>query len=351
MNVWIQCLSSRLDLGLLLVGEDGELDLASDQAAALLGFDEGAAAEGWRDLRDRIAASAGSDVWRQGGRKSEVELDVEVDGESRRLAFEILPVDEDDCRGHLVMVRDAGEAQAVERDLRMASQMRSLSRLYRSMAHDLRSPLNAMVVNLELLQDAVAPGATGENLADRRRRYARVLKEEMERLNRYLQAFLTQTAPESEGKRRLDLRQQLVDLVQFVEPQAKKQKVEVDPEMPDGPVWVYGSADQLRQAVLSVVVNALEAQPDGGWIGIGLEETDGRVRVWVEDEGPGISPRYRNQIFAMHFTTKVGGSGIGLSVARDVAERHGGTLTLSGAEPGEGTRFTLDLPSAPAEED
>lgn len=351
MNVWVQCISSRLDLGLLLVGEDGKLDLASDHAVALLGLDEESPTDGWPDLRERIAAAAGADVWRTDGRKTEVELDVEVDGDTRRLAFEVLPVDEDDCRGHLVMVRDAGEARAVERDLRMASQMRSLSRLYRSMAHDLRSPLNAMVVNLELLQDAVAPGARGDNLDERRRRYARVLKEEMERLNRYLQAFLSQTAPEVEGSRRLDLRQQLVDLVQFVEPQAKKQKVEVDPEMPDGPVWVYGSADQLRQAILSVVVNALEAQPDGGWIGIGLDETDGRVRMWVEDEGPGISPRYRNQVFAMHFTTKDTGSGIGLSVARDIAERHGGTLTLTGAEPGEGTRFTFDLPAAPPEED
>ena len=348
MNVWVKCLSSRLDLGLLLVGEDGELDLASDQAAALLGLDEDEEGERWRELRDRIGAAV-TDVWRT-GRRTETELEVETDGETRRLAFDVLAVDEDDCRGHIVLVRDAGEAAALGRDLRMASQMRSLSRLYRSMAHDLRAPLNAMVVNLELLQDAVAPGAAGENLAERRRRYARVLKEEMERLNRYLQAFLTQTAPESEGNRRLDLRQQLADLVQFVEPQARKQKVELDPELPDRQVWVYGSADQLRQAVLGLVVNALEAQPEGGWIGIGLEETDGRVRVWVEDEGPGIPPRYRAQIFAMHFTTKDGGSGIGLSVARDVAERHGGDLTVGSAEPGEGTRFTLDLPAAPPEE-
>jgi len=349
VNVWVKCLSSRLDLGLLLVGEDGELDLASDHAAALLGLDEDEDGERWRELRDRIAAAAGTDVWRT-GRRTETELEVETDGETRRLAFDVLAVDEDDCRGHIVLVRDAGEAAALGRDLRMASQMRSLSRLYRSMAHDLRAPLNAMVVNLELLQDAVAPGAAGENLAERRRRYARVLKEEMERLNRYLQAFLTQTAPESEGSRRLDLRQQLADLVQFVEPQARKQKVELDPELPDRQIWVYGSADQLRQAVLGLVVNALEAQPEGGWIGIGLEETDGRVRVWVEDEGPGIPPRYRAQIFAMHFTTKDGGSGIGLSVARDVAERHGGDLTVGSAEPGEGTRFTLDLPAAPPEE-
>lgn len=349
MNVWVKCLSSRLDLGLLLIGEDGELDLASDQAAALLGLDEGEQHAQWRQLRDRIADASGIDVWRS-ERPAEAELAVDVDGEGRRLTFDILPVDEDDCHGHIVLVRDAGEAKAVERDRRMASQMRSLSRLYRSMAHDLRAPLNAMVVNLELLQDAVAPGASGENLDERRRRYARVLKEEMERLNRYLQAFLTQTAPESEGDRRLDLRQQLADLVQFVEPQAKKQKVELDPELPDRQAWVYGSADQLRQAVLSLVVNALEVQPDGGWIGIGLEEADGRVRVWVEDEGPGIPPRYREQVFGMHFTTRDGGSGIGLSVARDIAERHHGTLRLTGAEPGEGTRFTLDLPAAPSEE-
>lgn len=349
MNVWVKCLSSRLDLGVLLVGEDGELDLASDQAVALLGLDEGEEAAQWRQLRDRIADAAGADAWRA-ERPSEAELEVEVDGGARQLTFDVLPVDEDDCHGHIVMVRDAGEAQAVERDRRMASQMRSLSRLYRSMAHDLRAPLNAMVVNLELLQDAVAFDARGDNLDERRRRYARVLKEEMERLNRYLQAFLTQTAPESEGSRRLDLRQQLADLVQFVEPQAKKQKVELDPELPDRQVWVYGSADQLRQAILSLVVNALEVQPDGGWIGIGLEEADGRVRVWVEDEGPGIPPRHRDQIFAMHFTTRDGGSGIGLTVARDIAERHDGTLKLSGAEPGEGTRFTLDLPAAPPEE-
>jgi signal transduction histidine kinase len=237
------------------------------------------------------------------------------------------------------------------------------------MAHELRAPLNSIVIHLELLADAVAaapggvPGgapsgatvdaaAGGRSAAGRAGRYVGVLQEEMKRLNRLLLAFLSQSAPPSDAVRDFDLSEQCAEIVTLVGPQATRQRSELGFRVADGggprPVIARGNADHVRQALLSLVVNALEAVAgrNGARVEIEAGERDGEAYVAVTDNGPGIDPEIAGRIFDMHFTRKETGSGVGLAVARSIAERQGGRLSASDAPRG-GARFELVLPAGP----
>ena len=355
LNGWVRCLSSTLDSGLLLLDETGELSLINRQARAQLGHDEDELAARWPELRRRIEEQQPGALAGEGEREVRVHLPVGGDEGERAFLLEIVPVDVDECRGHMLMLRDCDQVQRAERDMLLASQMHSISALYRSMAHDLRAPLNAMVVNLELLSDSVEPGAEKKpNIDERRRRYVRVLKEEMERLNRHLLAFLSQSSPAVDGHRRFNLVPMLREMALFVEPQAKKQKTEVELVIDADEVRVDGEPDALRQAFLSLVVNALEAveEQEDGWVELGLEQRGEQALVWVADSGEGVSPEAAQRIFDLYYTTKKDGSGIGLHVARRVVERHGGTLELVPAADPEldgGARFEITLPTRAAQ--
>jgi signal transduction histidine kinase len=355
LNGWVRCLSSALDGGLLLLDEEGNLSLVNQRGLDLLGREEEQLHAEWPALRRLIEEQRTDGVWSGGESEHEVALPVGGDGGHKDFLLEIVPVDVDECRGHVVQLRDLTEVRATERDMLLASQMHSISALYRSMAHDLRAPLNAMVVNLELLGDSVAPGAKKRpDVEERRRRYVRVLKQEMGRLNRHLQAFLSQTAPAIDGTRRFDLVPLLAEMELFVEPQASKQRTALAFDLPAEAVEVDGSADQVRQAVLSLVVNALEALAgrEGGRVVVGVRRHDGEALLWVEDDGPGVPAEVAERVFDLHFTTKGDGSGIGLHVARAVVERHGGTLTLTrrdGPAAADGARFEISLPTRAAE--
>ncbi len=348
---WVQCLSTAFDSGLILLDENGEVALVNQVAVNLLGKRLEELAEKWPEIRQNISEQHSPELWKLGG-EAEVTLPA-ADGKDHRFLLEVVPVDLEGCKGHLLQLTDGPAVQAAERDRLLASQMNSISRLYRSMAHDLRSPLNAMVVNLELLGDAVLPDASGEDLEARRRRYVRVLKEEMERLNKRVQAFLSQTAPADGSRRReFDLSAMIRDMVLFVEPQASKQNTELELKLPDGPTNVYGNPDTIRQAILCLVVNALEAldsqdRPDGaGRIEIGVHDLGDEIALWIADDGPGIPEAIADSAFDLHVTTKENGSGIGLHVAREVIEDHGGELTLARPdEAGPGTVFKIRLPA------
>ncbi|HEX2254830.1 MAG TPA: HAMP domain-containing sensor histidine kinase [Thermoanaerobaculia bacterium] len=329
----------------MAVDETGTIRQVSARAAAMFGSAEKLRRR-WKGLREVLEAAAPERgaVWSSGDAEVSAEVDLGRDG---RVHAEILPAVESG-RGRLVLLRIADDAAAEDRDLRLASHGHSVTPVYRAMAHDLRGPLNAMVVNLELLSDAVAPGATGANLEERRRRYTRVIKEETERLTRHLNAFLSQVAPPVDGRRRFDLGRQVQEVAEFISPQAKKQHVEVELDLPRGEMLVEGEPDQVRQAVLALVVNALEAQPEEGWVALSLERNGATVLLTVEDGGQGVDQGLRRVLFEPRTTTKPQRSGLGLTVARSIAARHGGSLRFAGDQ--DGTRFELELPAAPDQE-
>jgi len=114
------------------------------------------------------------------------------------------------------------------------------------------------------------------------------------------------------------------------------------------PVCIVGHRDRLKQAFLNITTNALDAMPDGGRLNLVLATQDRHATLAIRDTGPGMSAEVVRKIYNMHFTTKAGGTGIGLYVARSIIEAHGGDIQVD-SEPGHGTCFQVQLPLELAE--
>jgi signal transduction histidine kinase len=276
----------------------------------------------------------------------QTDLEVIRLGKTRRVRAQVYPLDEEGNAGHLVQLRDRDLLHAIETDLRMAAQLRALTRLYRGVAHDLRAPLNAMVLNLELLRRSLDPAnPRREDLEARQQRWVAIIEQELQRLRRALDVLLAQTAPPSEKAEAFDLRGVLEEIHALLHPQARQQRIEVEVQVPGESVTVVAHRDQVKQATLNIAINALEAMPEGGRLAMSLALDTDRAEVRISDTGPGIPPALQDRIFDMHFTTKESGTGIGLYVARSMFEAQGGTVRTASCSP-EGTTFELTLPRA-----
>jgi len=346
-------LGQILNVGVLLLDAEGGLEFASRRARELFGAasDEDLA-QALTDLAPALARGlrAPPPAGREG-----VRIDVEAPGPpaggraaGTRLRLEVYPLEQAEGRGRLVLVRDRATMLALETDLRLATQLKALARLYLSVAHDIRAPLAAVVANLELLNGTFPPGAAGNGIDQRRRGYVTVADQELQRLRRSLDGLLNHTALPRDDLAELDLRDLVSDLEHLLRPQCERQKVELAVSLPASPVRVLGTRDALKQALVNVGINALEAMPQGGALGLRLAHHETRATLAVADSGPGIAPEVQERIFTMHFTTKQSGTGIGLYVARAVVESNGGEIRLR-SHPGRGTTFEIELPAMVAE--
>ncbi|MGH7788611.1 MAG: sensor histidine kinase [Candidatus Binatia bacterium] len=341
-------LMKALDVGVVVLEPDFRLGFANRRALELLGCpssDELAPvwdAEIKPMLATVLACVDGAGV----GRRVEHELPARAG--QPRLTLEFYELGEGSCEGYLGLAKNAESVEALEGELGLAMQMRGLTRFYAAFAHDLKAPLNAMVMNLELLKlSGQADTGMEEATRAKQAKYVGVLNEEIRRLDRQLRTLLSQTAPPSDERRRLDLRSVVEDLGALLGAQARRQRVALTTTLPEAAVTIVGISDRLKQALLNILINALEAMPEGGELAIALEARDTRARLTVHDSGPGIPPELLRSIYEMHFTTKSGGSGVGLYVARTVMRAHGGTIDVD-TGPERGTTFAIEIPLAPA---
>lgn len=339
-----------MDVGVLLVDPDYSLDVANEPARRLLGAaGAGDLEQRWEGIRSHLQAIAPD------GRTGVLDLDGTGDGGVNHVRFELYP--RDDRAGWLILVKSQEMLDALENELRLAIQMRGFAHFYMAFAHDLKAPLNAMVLNLELLKRALSGQPADEDEADQMRsrqtRYIETLVGEVSRLDRSLRTVLTHAAPPSAGIKSFDLRELLEELGSLLDPQARHQRVNLQSALGATPLHFTGHRDRLKQALLNVAINGLESMPQGGDMIIEAAADSGEVTISIRDSGPGMPPEVVEQIYRMHFTTKDGGTGIGLHVARSVIQAHGGDIHVE-SQVGSGTCFRVTLPSTspiPAESD
>jgi signal transduction histidine kinase len=251
-----------------------------------------------------------------------------------------------------------------------ARKLTALGRLTAGLAHEVRNPLNAMTIHLELLRQKLAAGvevgrrpsstllqdeprADGAVAAANRPvdlagalRHAAVIGDEIGRLDQVVQGFLKFTRPGELTLQPVALGALIAEVAELVEAEARETGVRIVRESaPDVPV-IQADSSLLRQALLNLAINACQAMPVGGTLRLacGVASPD-RVRVTVTDTGVGIPPDDLNRIFDLYFTTKTAGSGIGLSLVFRIVQLHDGEVEVESA-PGRGTTFTLLLPSA-----
>jgi len=221
--------------------------------------------------------------------------------------------------------------------LRLLDRLSSLGALSAGMAHEIKNPLGSIQGSIEILEQAVPAG-------DERREFVQILKKEIERLSRIVSDHLDVVRPGKPQRGPHDLAliaRAVVDLMrQKADQQGVALRVEESPELPT----VLVDGQQLHQAVLNLVLNALQAQPEGGEIVLQVVRDGDRVCVVVDDRGPGLDEEGLSKVFEPFYTTKERGTGLGLSIAFQIADAHGGDLVVENRADTSGARFRLEIP-------
>jgi signal transduction histidine kinase len=228
--------------------------------------------------------------------------------------------------------------------LDVATRLAAISRITGGVAHEIKNPLNAIVLRLDLLKARASSGAPEDEMLPE----IDVLSREVRRLDRVVKTFLDFSRPVEVHFTELDLAALAREVSDLIRPQAERIGVDLICETPESPTLIRGDADMLKQAVLNLFTNALEVMKSGGRLRVGVasatEGADEYVQLTVEDDGPGIPVELRDKVFQLYFTTKEKGSGIGLAMTFRAVQLHNGTVDFV-SESGRGTTFRLRFPT------
>ncbi|MGI8991083.1 MAG: sensor histidine kinase [Bryobacteraceae bacterium] len=241
--------------------------------------------------------------------------------------------------GVLIRLRDPEATRQIGRQLQTADRLSAISRLTGGVAHEVKNPLNAMLMHVELARMKMAHGDCDlEPQMD-------VISNEILRLDRVVKTFLDFTRPVQLNLTEVPLDAFVNDLAELARPEAAACGIEIVVRQSPEAVSIDVDADLLKQAALNIVVNAIEAMTEGGKLEImsGIKGDEAEIRI--SDTGPGIPPSVREKIYDLYFTTKKQGSGIGLAMTFRIVQLHDGTIDFS-SEPGKGTTFVMRFPIA-----
>jgi signal transduction histidine kinase len=243
--------------------------------------------------------------------------------------------------GAWILARRARErAERRARRLREQEQAALVGTIASGIAHEIRNPLSTLRMNLQLLREDWADPITEREQRGRRR--IDVLLRETERLESVVSDFVRFASGHAPRLEPTDLNGLAGELLDFLAPQAERARIRLRREFaPDLP-RVEVDPNLMRQAVLNLLVNAQQAMPHGGEITVRTESNGEYVRLQVRDNGPGIPLEHRDKIFNLYFSTKPGGTGLGLPMVKKIVEEHQGTVEVE-SRPGQGAAFTLCL--------
>jgi PAS domain S-box-containing protein len=260
-------------------------------------------------------------------------------------------------RWHLSMARGAGdeaalvygfgidvtERRALEKRAADAEALSAMGTLALNLAHEVRNPLNAAVLQLHLLGRQVDKLSIDEESRASLRRKGQIVGDEIQRLSRLLTEFLELARPRAAVRELVHFGKLVEDVLDLEQSSAAARRVTVERELSSECV-IVGDPEKLKQVILNLVVNALEAMKDGGALRVRVACGPGdEVELAVADTGTGIDAASLAQVFDPFFTTKEAGTGLGLSIVRKIVDQHRGEIRID-SESGVGTRVTVTLP-------
>ena len=365
----LETVVERLEDAVAIFNGTGELLFANPAMRALAPPVAGGAdmPERWRDLVQKTLASRQSH-----GPVSVQAREAGADEESEWLVSTHVVEDVDHrLVGVMLTGRNLDALANVQSTLRYSSKLTALGRLSAGVAHEVKNPLNAMMIHLELLRQklsggrpalraaargetAAAAGAVGGAVATvappvdltGALDHVSVISNEIKRLDQVLQGFLRFTRPEDLRLQPVDPAALLEEVARVIQGEAPASGVRVEVHAPPTVPDVNGDAGMLRQAILNLALNACQAMPEGGVLRFAARGVSkSRVELSVEDTGTGIQPEHLQRIFDLYFTTRPKGTGIGLSMVYRTVQLHDGDIEVQ-STPGVGTTFRVLIPEA-----
>ncbi len=245
--------------------------------------------------------------------------------------------------GALLTMRDSESVRRIENEIELSRRLAAIGRLTSGVAHEVKNPINAIVVHLELLREKMRESDPDS------RRHMDIIGQEIHRLDRVVQMLVDFNRPVELRLVDFDLRRLVEDVALLASPEAARIGIKVETQLGDEEMPVRADADLVKQAVLNVVLNGVQAMENGGVLNIAARRDEVAATIEVRDQGGGIPPEVRDKVFNLYFTTKKAGSGIGLAMSYRVLQLHNGALDFV-TEMGRGTTFRLALPLAGTKE-
>lgn len=244
----------------------------------------------------------------------------------------------------------------LEERLRQAEHFSSLGQLATGIAHEIRNPLNLIKLTIDHLHAQLSPPLDRSNEqrqqdAEKNLALLATVKQEIHRLNQMVEQFLRYGRPVRLEKRSVDGVELVHDVLDLARPQLNEQNIRVCEDLPGDSPTLSADRELLKTCLMNVVMNAIQAMPDGGTLSVSLraDPVSQTVRMTVDDTGPGVPEEHLAKIFVPYFTTKKIGIGLGLALTRRIIEEHGGRIDVSNRPEG-GSRFVLALPIGSPEE-
>ena len=264
------------------------------------------------------------DIETEDGRRIQIALDFIEEGGERI--------------GALLTLRDAESVRRIESEIELSHRLAAIGRLASGVGHEVKNPINAIVVHLEVLRQKL------QQMDPDTRRHMDVIASEIQRLDRVVQMLIDFTRPVELRLTDIDLSRIVDEVLSLASPDAERHGVRVIRQLAAETLPVRVDADLLKQALLNVVLNGVQAMPQGGNLEVAARRaSDREIVIEVRDQGAGIAPEIRDKVFNLYFTTKKAGTGIGLAMTYKVMQLHHGSVDFAPASP-RGTVFQLTLP-------
>jgi len=259
------------------------------------------------------------------------------------ISISVTPIQDEggECTGTVIVLRDLSEIKQLEEKVRHSEKLAAIGRLAAGVAHEIRNPLSSIRGFSRFM-------AHSQSVPQQEKEYAEIMVKEVDRINSVVNDLLTFARPLEPQLAFADVTELIKHTVRLIEADARIRKVvintKIDLELHEFPL----DANQITQALLNLILNALHEVDEQGEIEIGarMNESENRLYIWVEDDGPGISSDEREKIFDPFYTTREKGTGLGLAIVHKIVKNHGGDILVDSPLPDkdQGCRFTIAIP-------
>ncbi len=338
----LDSIMANLQDGILLFTAEGRAALVSDSVERFLGIPRtrlfGGSINSIFTLETKIGRLV-RDAFENGNTLDQEEVETET-GRRVQVSLDFV-VDQDSAPGAslgaLLTLHDLESVRELESELELSRRLAAIGRLTSGVGHEVKNPINAIVVHLELLRNKLSgPDA-------RAMRHLEIIESEIQRLDRVVQTLVDFSRPVELQLKEQDLRRIVSGVLMLASAELETHNVRVSSHMPERPLTAKVDADLIKQAILNVVLNGAQAMSQGGDLHVTLREDGRMAAIEISDSGSGIPDDIRAKIFDLYFTTRKDGSGIGLAMTYRIIQLHNGSIDVQ-SEQNIGSTFTLKLP-------
>jgi two-component system sensor histidine kinase HydH len=239
-------------------------------------------------------------------------------------------------RGEVIIERRAEEKRRLIDKLHQSERMATLGEMIASVSHEIKNPLGIIRSTADLLEKKVIQIEPQNQLAT-------VIREEADRLNRIVTEFLDFARPQIPRVHPVRIESILEKNLHFLETELARHSITIQRDFPSDSQTVFVDQDLIYRAFLNILLNAIQALPEGGTIGVKVQYDSQGVKIEIKDSGTGLSPEELTKVFKPFFTTKEKGSGLGLAIVKNIIEAHQGTIGMVNSETG-GTSVIITIP-------